>query len=317
MNRTLLCLTVFLSTQVFAELAPKITRTWKSKDGRELVADLIEYNADEVRVKRAGNQQMVKIPLQSLSEEDRRFVLAMVKDRDRDTSLTKGPYAENIKGDFVKMKSKQGLNYQLYGNPKWDSKKRFPLVIWLHGSGQSGADNQAQMSIATKVFTDLPHQKENPCFMIAPQCPDASIGWDKEVADNLMQLINDLCENLPIDQNRLYLTGSSMGGSGSFRLAAKYPEVWAAVVPLCGGGDPKNAEILKSVPIWAFHGSDDLTIPPERTRKVIEAITAAGGTIGKYTELKGEGHNIANFVYVRDDLHAWMFAQSRAATKKS
>ena len=97
--------------------------------------------------------------------------------------------------------------------------------------------------------------------MIAPQCPDADIGWNKQVSDNLMALIADLTDKLPIDTNRLYLTGSSMGGFGSWNLAAKYPQVFAAVVPLCGGGDPKKADILKTVNIWAFHGDQDPMVP--------------------------------------------------------
>jgi predicted peptidase len=148
--------------------------------------------------------------------------------------------------------------------------------------------------------------------MLAPQCPDADTGWNKQVADNLMALIADLCDRLPVDETRLYLTGSSMGGFGSFNLAAKYPKVFAAVVPLCGGADPKNAEILKTVPIWAFHGDKDDMVPVERTRNVMKAIADAGGERGKYSELAGEGHGIAGVVYAKPELHEWIF-QQRAA----
>jgi predicted peptidase len=259
---------------------------------------------------------MMKVPLSSFSADDRKFVLGLVHERDLDVSLTKGVYAENITGRFVKMVSKQGLNYQLFGNPKWDNKQRYPLVIWLHGSGSSGTDNTSQMGGATGVFTDSQHQSKNPCFMIAPQCPDAAIGWNKDVANNLMALIADLCDKLPVDANRLYLTGSSMGGFGSFSLAIKYPEVWAAVVPLCGGSDVKNADALKNIPLWAFHGDKDPMVPVERTRNVMKAIIDGGGKLAKYDELKGEGHGITGVVYSRADVHDWIFAQKRNAMKR-
>ena len=295
--------------------AEKITRTWKSADGRALEAELLEYDANEIRIKRATDLQIMKVPLSAFSKEDQDFVGGLLHERALDESLSKGPYAEKITGSFVQATSKQGLNYQLYGNPKWDNKQRYPLVIWLHGSGQSGSDNTSQMGGATGVFTKAENQSKNPCFMIAPQCPDADIGWNKQVADNLMALIADLTDKLPIDTNRLYLTGSSMGGFGSFSLATKYPTVFAAVVPLCGGSDPKNAEVLKAVPLWAFHGDKDDMVPVERTRNVMKAIEAAGGKIGKYTELTGEGHGITGVVYSKPELHDWIFAQRRNAPR--
>jgi predicted esterase len=294
---------------------PKITRTWKAADGREMKADLVEFDAKEIRIKRASDLQIIKVPVSAFCKEDQEFVAGLVHERFLDGSLKTGPYADKMKGEWVKLVSNQGLNYQLWGNPKWDNAKRYPLVIWLHGSGSSGDDNQAQMGGATGIFTNSEHQSKNPCFMIAPQCPSADIGWNKEVADHLMALIADLCDKLPVDMNRLYLTGSSMGGFGSWSLAAKYPEVFAAVVPLCGGGDPKKADILKKVPIWAFHGDQDPMVPVERDRVVVAAIKEAGGTLLKYDELKGEGHGITGIVYPRSDLHEWIFAQKRNQPK--
>ncbi len=287
---------------------PKVTRVWKSADGRDLKADLLEFDAKEVKLKRASDFQIIKVPLDKLSKDDRAFVTGLVHERNLDEGLTKGPYAEKIAGAFVKGVSKQGLNYQLFGNPKWDGTKRYPIVIWLHGSGSSGSDNQAQMGGATGVFTNAAHQDKNPCFMLAPQCPDQDIGWKKQVADNLMLLIADLADKLPIDMKRLYLGGSSMGGFGTWGLCAKYPAVFAVGVPLCGGGDPKQADTLKNVPIWAFHGDQDPMVPVERDRVAVEAVKKAGGTLIKYTEFPGEGHNITGIVLARSDLHDWIFA---------
>lgn len=293
-----------------AELAARVPRVFTSADGRQLKADLLEFSATEVKIKRASDFEIVKVPLASLSEVDQKYILGLVHERDLENSFKSGPYAANITGSFAKVTSREGLNYQIFGNPKWDTKKRYPLMISLHGSGQSGSDNQAQMGGPTGIFTNTEHQTANPCFMIVPQCPDSAIGWNKDVANNLMTLIDELIDKLPIDGNRLYLTGFSMGGFGCFSLAVKYPTKFAAVIPLAGGGDAKKADILKQTPIWAFHGDKDEMVGVERTRDVMKAVMALTDD-SKYDELAGQGHNIPGLVYNRKDLNDWIFAQKR------
>ncbi len=294
-----------------AATAAEKPRAWQSADGRTLEGTLVEATETEVKIKRSADFQIVKVPLERLASSDRKLVMAVVREQWRDAGLKDGPHAAKITGQWEKAASKHGLNFQIYGSPKWDGKKRWPLLIWLHGSGQSGDDNTSQMGGATGVFTKEENQKARPCFMIAPQCPSADIGWNKQVADHLMALIADLCDRLPVDEGRIYLTGSSMGGFGCFNLAAKYPQAFAAVVPLCGGGDPGKADALKHTPIWAFHGDQDDQVPVDRTRNVVKAIEALGGEHIKYTELPGAGHGITGMVYPREDLHEWMFQQRR------
>ena len=291
--------------------AAKITRAWQSQDGRVIQGDLVEYNGEEIRLKRASDFQVVKVPLTALCAADKSLILDMVRERKLDVSLKDGPYAANMTGAFTKGTSKQGLNYQIFGNPKWDNTKRYPIIIWMHGSGQSGSDNEAQMGGATGAFTAPNRQEKNPCFLLAPQCPDSDIGWNKDVAGNLMALLADLAANLPLDQQRIYLTGSSMGGFGTFSLVQKYPEVFAAGVPLCGGSDVKNAPALMKTPLWAFHGDKDDMVPVAKTRDVMNAISAAGAKNSKYSELAGQGHGISGLVYAKDELHEWIFAQRR------
>jgi predicted peptidase len=130
-----------------------------------------------------------------------------------------------------------------------------------------------------------------------------------------MALIADLSDKLPIDQSRLYLTGSSMGGSGTWGIIAKWPNVFACGVVLCGGGDPKTAETIKHVPIWVFHGDKDDMVPVDRARAMAAALKAVNGKT-QYTELTGEGHNITGVVYSKPELHEWMFAKRlEAATQ--
>lgn len=288
-------------------------REWTSSDGKsKFKGNLVEFSDKEVKIRRSTDFNQFRLSLDRLSKEDQAFIRGLLREKRRDAGLQEGVYAEKITGQFVKGVSKQGMNYQIWGNPKVDATKRYPLVIWLHGSGQSGDDNESQLGGAPKIWTNEGNQAESPCFMLAPQCPSADIGWKNQVADNLLALIADLTEHLPIDDGRLYLTGSSMGGFGTFGIAAKYPQVFAACVPLCGGGDVKNAETLKSLPFWVFHGDKDDMVPVERSRAIVAAVKQAGGKIMNYTELEGAGHGITGLVYPRADLHEWLFKQKRA-----
>jgi pimeloyl-ACP methyl ester carboxylesterase len=282
-------------------------RAWTSADGKSsFEGELLEYNATEVRLKRAADFKTFILPLEKLSAADQAFVKNLLREDARSAGVKDGPHTALITGAFAKGTSPEGLNFQLYGNPKWKGSERYPLVIWLHGAGQSGSDNEAQMGGATKPFTEEANQEERPCFVLAPQCPDRNIGFK---ASNLMTLVKSLCDSLPIDEARLYLTGSSMGGSGSWRLGTEYPGVFAAIVPLCGGGDPSKAAALKETPLWAFHGDKDEDVPLERSTSMVEAIKAVGGTKAQLTILEGEGHLITSVVYGKPELHEWIFAQ--------
>jgi len=285
-------------------------RSWTSSDGNaSFEGELLEYNATEVRLKRSADFRTFILPLGKLSAEDQTFVKNLLREDARSVGVKDGLHASLVTGTFAKGTSPEGLNFQLYGNPKWKGTERYPLVIWLHGAGQSGSDNEAQMGGATKPFTEEANQEARPCFVLAPQCPDRNIGFKDAVASNLMALVKSLCDSLPIDESRLYLTGSSMGGSGSWRIGTEYPGVFAAIVPLCGGGDPSKASALVATPIWAFHGDKDEDVPLDRSTSMIEAIKGAGGSKAQLTILEGEGHLIASGVYAKPELHEWIFTQ--------
>ena len=113
-----------------------------------------------------------------------------------------------------------------------------------------------------------------------------------------------------VDARRVYLTGLSMGGYGTWELAARQPQRFAAVVPICGGGDERQASRLSALPIWAFHGAADNVVFPIRSQKMVDAIRAAGGKI-QYTQYPGVGHNSWNQAYRSDELLKWLFAQRR------
>jgi predicted esterase len=303
-------LVLLLSISAALSQADPIKRSWTSADGASsFEGELMEYTAEEVRIKRSADFKTFVLPLGKLGETDQAFVKGLLREQRRDEGTKEGPFAPLVTGAFAKSVSAAGLNFQFYGNPKWKGSERYPLVIWLHGAGQSGSDNEAQMGGATKPFTEEANQEERPCFVLAPQCPDRDIGWKDAVAANLMTLIGELCDALPIDESRLYLTGSSMGGSGSWRLGTEHPGVFAAIVPLCGGGDPSKAAALKDTPLWAFHGDKDDEVPLERSKSMVDAIQAAGGDKVIFSILEGEGHIIASGVYAKPDLHTWIFQQ--------
>jgi predicted esterase len=312
--RPVILLLLFFSSSVVFSVEP-IKRAWTSADGASsFEGELLEYTPEEVRIKRSADFKTFVLPLGKLSEGDQAFVNGLLREQTRDAGVKEGAFAPLVTGAFAKSVSAAGLNFQFYGNPKWKGSERYPLVIWLHGAGQSGSDNEAQMGGATKPFTEETNQEARPCFVLAPQCPDREIGWKDAVAANLMTLIGELCDTLPIDESRLYLTGSSMGGSGSWRIGTEHPGVFAAIVPLCGGGDPTKAAALKDTPLWAFHGDKDDEVPIERSKSMVEAIRATGGDKVIFTILEGEGHLIAAGVYAKADLHEWIFQQKLPPT---
>ena len=315
MKQWLAILPLLWSTALHAALPEKQEhefRTWTSTDGRTLRAELLEFSDQQVKVKREKDMTIFEIPLENLAPADRKLVLGMVRERNRNNGLTQGSFASLITGQFSPGKSKDGLNFQLFGSPEWDGTKRYPLVVWLHGAGQSGKDNTSQLAGHPKQWFVREAQENKPCFGLAPQCFDRDVGWKGQPAEDVVALIKNLEDELPIDEARIYLTGSSMGGSGVWYMLAQWPEMFACGIPLCGVGDPKTAGILRTIPIWAFHGDKDDQVPIERSRVIVEAIKALNGKV-LLTELAGEGHLITSTVYDKQPLAEWMFLQRKSS----
>lgn len=195
-----------------------------------------------------------------------------------------------------------------------------PLVVFLHGGTGSGVDNISQISGANKqgsqVWIQPRNRERHPCFVLAPQLPKGwrwdAVGYSQGsiYADALVELLAALKSEFSIDANRVYLTGQSLGGWGTWDLAAKYPGMFAAAVPVCGGGDPRLVGSLRSVPIWAFHGRLDSQVPVERSREMVVALRETGATV-RYTEYSALGHNVWERAYAERDLIDWLFSQHR------
>lgn len=220
------------------------------------------------------------------------------------------------------------LPYRLYVPRGVDPTKKLPLVLFLHGAGGRGTDNLMQLTdqAAPLVFVQPENQARWPVMMVAPQCPVdqqwVAMPWAAPSGKGqrppqptwplaaAIALVDRLAAEFPaVDPARLYVTGMSMGGFGTFDAAARYPGKWRAVVPVCGGYDDDQVASLVGLPLWAFHAADDPAVPVARTRDVIAAIRAHGGE-PRYTEYPVSAHH-GHFswipAYGDPELLPWMF----------
>lgn len=207
-----------------------------------------------------------------------------------------------------------------------------PVVLFLHGAGERGTDNAAQLRHFPEKMGQPEWRAKYRCFLIAPQCaPDkqwVDAPWgdrqSKPMAvepTDMLQVAMAALEKVraehaaAVDPDRVYLTGLSMGGFGAWELAMRHPDWFAAVAPICGGGDEARADRLKGLPVWAFHGQDDTVVWPERSERLVAAINRAGG-LAKLSLLPGVGHNSWSPAYdPMSGLLDWMFRQKRVAAR--
>lgn len=221
--------------------------------------------------------------------------------------------------------TKNTAKYRLLAPDDVQTEAKFPLVLFLHGAGERGVDNKKQLLYLPDVLATEESRKKYPCFAAAPQCPPnmkwVDLPWEEETSKPqppisapmkmVLAILDEVLHTWPIDPARVYLTGLSMGGYGSWDLAMRRPTHFAALAPLCGGGDESQAGVIKDLPTWAVHGDKDTAVPVARSRNMIKALEAAGGK-PKYTELAGIGHNCWTKAYSPDfGLLDWMFQQRR------
>ncbi|HEY0348012.1 MAG TPA: prolyl oligopeptidase family serine peptidase [Pyrinomonadaceae bacterium] len=214
----------------------------------------------------------------------------------------------------------ENLPYRLFMPANYDRRKKYPLIVFLHGSGGLGNDNLKQLQLGNLYlidrFTQSESQSRYPAFVVAPQ--SIGEGW---VAANdritpsrqlslAVELIDELRRTYSIDSGRLYVAGQSLGGFGTFAIISAYPRMFAAGIPLCGGGDESKAAQYKGTALWVFHGEKDESVPVANSRQMVAAIKKAGGQV-KYTEYPGEGHSIWTIVAKEPDLLQWLFSQHR------
>ncbi len=218
----------------------------------------------------------------------------------------------------------QTMLYRLLQPTKLDAGQKYPLVLFLHGAGERGDDNTKPLVHGVKTFATEEFLTKFPCFVVVPQCPDntkwADIDWttnkvvipeqESPVAKLVMQCLDVLEKEFPIDLHREYVTGLSMGGFGTWDAISRHPQRFAAAVPVCGGCDLRQAKKISHIPIWTFHGGKDQVVKVERTREIVEALKATGGN-PKFTEYPDVGHDSWNGAYKDREMYDWLFAQRR------
>jgi predicted peptidase len=220
------------------------------------------------------------------------------------------------------------LRYQLFVPSKYKAKgEKWPLLLFLHGLGECSDDDLSKVKIhgPAKIVESRP---DFPFVVVSPQCPPP-VPWapgkpfpktSQEIielvqnawnVDQLIQLVDHVRDNLNIDTDRVYVTGLSMGGYGTWRLVAKYPDRFAAAVPICGGGNPATmAESLSKTPIWAFHGAKDPTVPLAESERMVQAVQRAGGDV-KLTVYPEVGHLSWVPTYENQEVYNWLLAHRR------
>ncbi len=222
--------------------------------------------------------------------------------------------------------SGEKLGYRLMKPKNYDAAKKYPLVLFLHGAGERGDNNVAQLKHGMKIFSSDEMQAKNPCFLVVPQVPTnqkwSDVNWSEmknalpeKPSRNMrlaMEVLDAMQKEFSIDAGRIYITGISMGGYGTWDAISRWPDRFAAAIPICGGGDENQAAKMTKLPIWCFHGDKDGAVPVARSRNMIAAIKAAGGE-PKYTEYPGVGHNSWDNAYADAALYDWLFAQKRPA----
>ena len=240
------------------------------------------------------------------------------------------------------------INYYLFTPSASDGTKKLPLVLWLHGGVKSSGVGGP--SLAQDAFYRDADQKAHPCFVLRPVAIQGQ-NWvsprgagtgnhamPAEPSPSMkaaLELLDKIMKENPIDASRVYVVGASMGGYGTWDIIERHPEKFAVAVPICGGGDPAQAERIKHIPIWIFHGDKDPYVPVKASREMFEALIAARGEQAvvkdeaaridrsspdgslRYTEYKGAGHNPAWDKGLNEpELMDWIFAKSLRAAEK-
>lgn len=221
------------------------------------------------------------------------------------------------------------MPYRLFIPDNYDPAKKYPMVLFLHGAGERGTDNNAQLTAnkGATLWAETENQASYPCFVVAPQCPAdkqwvntnwsyGSYSTDDIPISTELKMVKDIIDTLEtkynIDQKKLYITGLSMGGYGTWDFVIRYPNMFSAAIPICGAGDPSKSSLLKNLPLRVFHSSDDGVVPVSGSRDMVNAINAIGPNSRTefYTEYTDQGHFSWVNAYNTEDLVPWLFTST-------
>ena len=243
-------------------------------------------------------------------------LLALTACTSTQPAATSGPPPTQMAKHFkFKRTATVDVSYLLFLPRGYDAKadKRWPLILFLHGSGERGTN---VWKVAThgppKIVTAQP---EFPFIVVSPQCPEHQV-WSNEV---LLQLLDEITAEYAVDTGRVYLTGLSMGGYGTWDLGLAYPEKFAAIAPICGGGrlisiilsSHEKGPALKTLGVWAFHGGKDPVVPPEESQRMVDALKKAGAKDVKLTVYPEAPHDSWTETYQSPQFYDWLLQHER------
>lgn len=217
------------------------------------------------------------------------------------------------------------IPYVLYLPANYDEAKEYPVLLLLHGAGERGNDNELQLFHGVDELYETRQTLMDECIFLVPQCPldELWVDWpwengnyaldeipESKALSTVMKLLNEILDTHAADKNRVYIMGISMGGFGTWDALVRHEATFAAGVPLCGGGDPSKADILKEIPIWCVHGTVDSAVPFAGTEEMYNTIVSAGGERITFEPMDGMDHNIWDYATTNGDLIDWLFAQN-------
>ena len=235
-----------------------------------------------------------------------------------------------IKKVFIR--GNDSMPYRLLLPRDFDSSKKYPMVLFLHGEEQRGSDNVKQLSIGSQQFLQGNIRRRYPAIVVFPQCPENSFwsnviiakekktkktlyqfqpdGEPTKAMDLVMDLQRNLMQTLPVDSNEIYVMGLSMGGMGTFEIVRRMPQVFAAAVPIAGGADSSTAKAIRKTAFWIFHGENDNVVPVKFSKDMVIALQSYYTTTDmQFTTYSGVGHNSWEKVFADPELLRWLFAQ--------
>lgn len=223
------------------------------------------------------------------------------------------------------------LPYRLLLPENYDATKKYPLIFFMHGAGERGNDNEAQLVHGAKLFLKEDVRKNFPAIVVFPQCPqnsywsNVSFKMDSEGKRQFvfnantepsitMKMANDLLHQIikgySVQKKQVYIGGLSMGDMGTFELVYRNPKLFAAAIPICGGGDPAIAKKVRKVKWWVFHGAKDDVVPPINSEIMVAALKEAGSSV-KFSLYPDANHNSWDAAFSEPELMPWLFAQRK------
>ena len=197
--------------------------------------------------------------------------------------------------------------YVVFVPAAYDGKTEYPVILFLHGSGETKGGTKMPVEVGLGALIKN-QEKTFPFIVVIPQSEKRTWSAASDDGKRALKMLEATQKEYKTDAKRVILTGLSMGGDGTWSMAAAFPDEWAAIVPICGGGNPKDAEKIKDIPCWNFHGDKDTAVAVAKSRDMIEALKKAGGN-PKYTEYPGVGHNSWDKAYAEKELWTWLAEQ--------